>query len=158
MHIPLTFQLIIKWPFFFQTSSILRSIPTNKPHYVLFKNYNSHQSITYPSYFYHLFTQLLLHHNSHVTNSISFFTPPQLISLSINPQHPCSLSSPPHLLRTTHINHQLSLFFTNFSPFPLRLPPSHIQTSTSDRPSGLPMQGCTFLLTVGRWNPPQIIW
>ena len=98
------------------SSSTLWSIPTNQPQHILFKNNNSHHSITYLSDFYHLYTQLLLHHNSHTTNTISFSTPPQLMFPSFHPCHPSTLPSPSHLLRTTHINHPLSQFFTNISP------------------------------------------
>ena len=117
MHIPLTFQLVIKRLFFLQTTSTLWSIPTNQPQHIILKN-NSHHSITYHSYFYHLLIQLPLRHHSHTTISISFSRPPQLISPSFHPQHPSTLPSPSHLLQTTHINHPLSHFFTNFSPFP----------------------------------------
>ena len=113
MHIPLTFQLVIKRLFLFQTFSILRSIPTYKPQHILLKNNNSHHSITYPSYFYNRFTQLF-HHYSHTTNSISFFRPQLLISASFHPQHASTLSSLPHLLQTTH-NQPLSQLFTTFS-------------------------------------------
>ena len=71
-------------------------------------------AITHPSYFHHL-TQLLHHHNSHITRSISFYRPPQLSSPSLHPQHPSTLSSSSHLLQATHINHPLSQFFTHFS-------------------------------------------
>ena len=124
MHIPILFLLIIKILFFFKTSSTLRSIPTNQPQHILLKNNDCHHSITYPSYF---FTQLLLHHNSHTTNSISFSRPPQIISPSFHPQHPSTQPSPYHLLQTTHFNHPLSQFFTNFFPLPLRLPNSMSQ-------------------------------
>ena len=71
--------------------------------------------------FHHLFTQL--QHNSHTTNS-SFSKPPQLISTSIYPQYPSTLSSPSHL-QTTNIKHPLSQFFTNFSSlstYPIHIP------------------------------------
>ena len=43
MHIPLTFQLIIKRLVFFQTSSTFWRIPTNQPQHILSKdNNNSH--------------------------------------------------------------------------------------------------------------------
>ena len=117
MHISLTFQLIIERLFFFQTSSSFRSIHTNQPQHIPFKNYNCHHSTTYISYFHHLFTHLLLHRNSHNTKSISFSRPTQPIS-PLHPQHPSVLSSPSHLLQTTHINHPLSQFLTNFySPY-----------------------------------------
>ena len=64
-------------------------------------------TITYHSNVHHLFTQLLLYHNSHTTNSISFSRPPQQISPSFNHQHPSTLPAPSHLLQTTHINHPL---------------------------------------------------
>ena len=133
MHISLTFQIIIKRLFFFQSSSSLWNIPINRPQHIILKNNNSHSSIAYPSYFYHLLTQLLLHHNSHTTNSISFSRQPQFISPSFHPQHPSTLPSPSHLLQTTHINQPLSQFLTNFSPFPLRLPKFHVPISTPKR-------------------------
>ena len=59
--------------------------------------------ITYPSYFYHLFTQLLLHHDSHTTNFISFSSP--------------STSSPFH-------HHQLHLLFLTTTAFIFRASPA----------------------------------
>ena len=83
---------MIKRLFFFQTSSTLWSIPTIQTQDILLKNYNNcHHSITNPSYFYHLFTQLLLCHSSLTTNSTFFFRPPQLIPPSFNPKHPSTL-------------------------------------------------------------------
>ena len=134
-----TFQLAIKRLFFFQTSSTLWSIPTNQPQHILLKNdYKSHHSNTYHSYFYHLFTKLLLHHNSDTTNSISFSKPLQLISPSLHPKHPSTLSSQSNLLQTMHINHHLYLFFTKVSTFSLWLLKFHIPTLTSKRSSDLP--------------------
>ena len=116
MHIPLTFQLIIKRLFFFQTFCTLWSIPQDQPQHILLKDQQKyHHSITYSSYFHHLFRQPLFHHNSYTTYSISFSRPPQLISHSIHIQHSCTLSSPSHLLQTTHINYPLSQFFKNIS-------------------------------------------
>ena len=120
MHIPLTFQFIIN--FSHQTSSTLQSIHTNQPQHNFFHNNNSHHSITHPSYFYHLFTQLLFHHYSHTINSISFSSPPQHTSPSFHPQHPSTLSSPSHLLQTTHINHPLYQLFTNLSSISMSQP------------------------------------
>ena len=103
MHTPLTFQLIIKDCF---SSKLLQICGA-----CLRFNLNTSSSkttatiITYPSYFYHLYTQLLLHHNFHTTISISFSRPPQLISPSFHPQHLVLVS---HLPRTTHINHDQS--------------------------------------------------
>ena len=143
MHIQLTFQLVTKRLFFIQFAE------------------HSHKSTTaYPlqkqqqSSLYHLpfllFTQL--HHNSHTTNSISFYRSPQHISPSFHPQHPSTLSSPSHLLQTTHINHPLSLFFTNVSPLPLSLPKFHVPTNALRRPSGLP-SNCKLW-----WAAPSFLW
>ena len=124
----ITFRLIIKRLFFFQTYSTLWSIPTNQPQHILFKNYNnSHHSITYTSYFHQLLTQLLHYHIIHTTNSISFSRSQQFISRSFHPQNPSTLSSPSHLLQTTHFNHHPSQFF------PKLLLPYHsaYQNSTS---------------------------
>ena len=166
MHIPLTFLLIIKRLFFFQTSSTLWIIPTNQPQHILFKNNNIHHSNTYPSHFYHLFTQLLLHHNSHTTNSISFSRLPQLTSFSFDPQHPSTLHSPSHLLWATHINHPLSRFSVNFSQLftqttkiprpnphpnaPIR-PPDILQAKLSRSR----MLGCNFHFMAGRCRQPK---
>ena len=57
------------------------------------------------SSYFHLLTQLLLLHNSHTTNSISFSRPTQLTSPS---SIPCILEPCYHhliLQQTTHINH-----------------------------------------------------
>ena len=116
MHIPLTFQLVIKGLILLQTSFTLWSIPTNQPQHILLKNINSLHSVTYPSYFYHLFRHLPLHHDPNTTNSISSSRPPQIICSTFHPQHHCSLLPPSHLLLSTHINHPLSQFFSNFSP------------------------------------------
>ena len=47
------------------------------------------------------------------------------------------MSSPPHFLQTTHINHPLSLIFTSLSPVSLGLPQFHVPTNTRKGPSGL---------------------
>ena len=136
MHIPLTFQHVIKRLFIFQTSFTLLSIPTNQPQYILFKNNNSRHSITYHSYFYHLFPQLLLQHSSHATNSISIYRPSQLISPSFHPSilAPCPL----HLTSCKqHTSIILFLSSSQTSPFPLRLPKFHVPTCTPKRQSGL---------------------
>ena len=115
MHIPLTFQLIKRLPFL-QTSSTLWSIPTNQPHDILFKKQHSCQhTITQPSHFHYLLTQLIIHHNFHTINSISFFRPRQLASPSIHCQHPRTLSSLSHLLQITNFNHPPSQLLINFS-------------------------------------------
>ena len=95
-------------------------------------------TITYPSYFYHLFSQLPLHHDFHTTNYISFSRPIQLTSPSLHLQHRSTLPSPSKFMQAAHINHPLSQFFTNISPFPLRLPNFHVPTSTPRRSSCLP--------------------
>ena len=159
---PFTFQLIIKTLFFLQSSSTLWSMPTNQPHHTLFRNNKSHH-YRMPFLLLPPFALLLLHRNSHTTNSISFSRPPQLISPFFHPQHPSALFSPSHLLHATPINLPLSQFFTNFSPFPLRLPKFYVQTRTPKRSSGLPSDcklslhapGTTFLFMVGRCRPPQ---
>ena len=156
MHIPLTFQLIVKRLFYLQTSSTLWSMPTNQTQHILLKNDNSHHSITYPSYFYHLFTQLLLHHDSHTTNSISSSRPPQLISPSC---HPCTLPSPSDLLQIICINHPLYQFITDFSPIPLRQPIFNVPTSTPSRSSGLPSYCKLTLYAPGCWDAaPSFLW
>ena len=114
MHIPLTFQLIIKRAFSLQTSSPLWSIPTNQ--HTLFKNQqNCHHSTIHLSYFHSLLTQLL-HHISHTNIFISLFTPPQLTSPSIHPQHLITPPSPSNLPQATHITNPISQLFTNFYP------------------------------------------
>ena len=100
--------------FFFQTSSTLRNIPTNQPQHILFKNNNnSHHSITYPSYLYHPYTQLLLHHNSHTSDSFS--RPPQPIPPSFHPQHPILTTSPP--VNHTHQSSSFSIRHRLLAPF-----------------------------------------
>ena len=168
MYVPLTFQLIIERLFFYQISSTLQSIPTNHPQHTLFKNkHNCLHSITYQSYFHHLLTQLLLHHNSHTTNSISSCKiPPQHISPSLHPQHPRTMPSPSHFLQTTHTNHPLSQFFTIFSSLSIQtnyIPHHNPHPKTPVRPpvisQSVPMcsrmKRCTFLSKVGRCIPPQ---
>ena len=112
-------------------------------------------STTYPFCFYLIFTQLLLHHNSHTTNSIFFYGKPQLISSYLYLQHPSHLSSPSHLLQTTHINHSLSQFFTDvfLSTQTTYFPCSNLHPKAPIRPPVIPqamlagsrMLGCTFL-------------
>ena len=69
--------------------------------------------------------RLLLHHISHTTNSISFSSPPQLISSSLHPHHPgLSISSPAN---NTYQSSSLSSSQTP-APFPLTLPTFHTHT------------------------------
>ena len=164
MHIPLTFQLFIKRQLFFQTSSTLRIIPTNHPQRTPFKNNNSYHSITYPPYFNLLFTQLLFHHKSHITNSIPF---PDHHNLDLpfipNIQAPCPLNLTSCKQHTTHNNHTISQFFTNFYPLSTQTtkitssnphPKSHIWLPSYCKPN-LHAPGCgRHLPYYGRWVPP----
>ena len=161
MHIQLTFQLVITRLFSFKTYSTLRSIPTNQLQHILFKNYNnSHHCITYHSYFYHLFTHLLLHHNSNTTNSISFSRPPQLISPSF---HPWILAPWPLHLTSCEQHTSINLFLCSSQtspPFPLRQTSFHVTSRTRKHPSCLQsgcskMRGCNFLIMPGMCRPRQ---
>ena len=101
----------------FRTSSSLQSMPRNKHQHILFKNQlNCHHSITHHSYFHHHLTQIL-HHNSHTTNPITLFKPPQLMILPSIPLilEPCPL----HLTLYAHQSpspnpvHSDYLYFTS---------------------------------------------
>ena len=119
------------------------------------KRNNSHHSITYHSYFYHLFTLLLLHHSSHTT--ISFSRRPQLISLTFIPSilTPCPL----HLTCNQHMSIILFLSFSQtYPPFPLRLPKFLIPSRTPERPSGLPSHCKQCLHAPGCWVAPSFLW
>ena len=89
-------------------------MPTNQPQHILSK-VSTVITITYPSYIYHLLTQLLLHHYSNNKILHLLFRPPLLISPSFHPHHPSTLPSPSHLLQTTHINH---LFLSSLQTSP----------------------------------------
>ena len=84
---------------------------TNQPRHILFKNqHNCHHSITYPSYFHNISTQHLLQHNSHTTNSISFYGQTQLTS-------PSPSSCPLNLICKQHTSIILFLSSPQTSPF-----------------------------------------
>ena len=133
MHIPLTFQLIK-----IKSSTTLLNIPPNHPLHTIFKNqHNCHHSLTYPSYFRHLLTQLLLYHNSHTPNK-SF---PDYHHLNLADSIPSILApSPLHL--SSYKQHTLIILFLSASqttpPLPLTLPIFHVPTRTPKRQSRLP--------------------
>ena len=114
MHIPLTFQPVIKrlsnfFHFAEHTHKSASVHPLLKPTQL-------------PS-LYHLpfllppqhSSQHLLHQICHTTNSISFSRTSQFISPYLHHHHPSTLPSPSHLRQTSRINHPLSQLFINFS-------------------------------------------
>ena len=79
--------------------------------------YNCHHIITHTSYFYHVFTQLLLYNNTHNTNSTFISRPPLHISSFLHPQHANSMSSQSNILQRTHnifFSSLTSLYFTSY--------------------------------------------
>ena len=133
-------------------------MPTNQPQHILFTNNKSHHYVNYPSYFYLLFTQLILHHNSHTINSIYFSRPPQPISSLVIPSilAPCPLHLTPYKQHTSIV-----LFLSSSQtspPFPLTLPIFHIPTHTPSRSSGLHTYCKLNLHRPGCGVAPSFLW
>ena len=132
---PLTFQLIIKRQFFFKATSTMRSIPTNQPQHILFKNNNSHHSITF------LLTSTTFSHSSSFTIPFTPPTPfPDHLSLLHFPFIPSILAPSPLHLNSCKHHTSIILFLSSSqtSPFPLRLPKFHIANCTPKGQSCLP--------------------
>ena len=73
-------------------------------------------AITHPSCVHHLLAQFRCHHYVHI-KFISFSTSPRLISSSLHPQHPKTLSSPCQPMQATHTNHPLLVLHKLLLPF-----------------------------------------
>ena len=89
-----------------------------------------------------------------------------LVSSTLHTQKPCSLSSPPYFLQTTHIHPPLPQLLTH-----LCISPTHTSYIPSPHPHPKPVirlpiilqavltrprvRGCTFLFVVGKCSPPQ---
>ena len=124
-------------------------------------SFNSYQSTTCPTYIYHLFTQLLLHHNTNTTNSIIFFRPSQHIHPSLNPDNPIFTTANP--TNHTHESSSFSVLHKHLLPFHSDNlnSVSNPHPKASFRPSVIllamivrsRMQGCTFHFMMGRCPP-----
>ena len=158
VHIP----LVIERLFFFSFLALCGAYPQLYLSTSSSKNqHNCHHSITPISYLHHILTQLLLHHSSCTTNSISFSRPPQLISPSPTSLNPI-LSISPHANNTHQpsitVLHKLLPFHSDFlysTSQPTAQGTNHASHHVASYACVLQGKGLTFLFDVLSCHSPK---